>query len=484
MPSPAIASVRAGARAAKGDGGEGHSFQVRIESKRRAISPEPAEQALPSPVVLRISRPVIRRAEPNKFVPVVKGCIHFPFHDSEAINNRYQVLDIMRPSRVVDLGDLLAALRSPTTRTLTSASPSPSLPPPLSRAKRRPRSLPQTLTLSREDPMKNPFAPAAKISPRVKAMLYGAAGVGKSHLAVEAAISLASAENKRAAAISMEGGLEYLPSKGYDFDLLATKSYADTIEAIDFLLSPAGERTYGAVVVDPVTILYQIVQEAQQDIVERREMKKQERYRRVAAEVTLGYREWGKVKAQMDKLATRLVNAPQHILVTAREAIEYKQSGSNLESVGFKAETPKSWPFLFDFVGRITADGGKRAMVVDKDRFSQIGEVGEVIHNPTATLFNFAAGDATAWKQICDVAAAAAKEADQEEAPLASDETMKKIEETVAQIERLDSEAGAKARTWLGEKLLFIAMSEAAAAKVLENLESKARGLQEVALAA
>jgi hypothetical protein len=326
--------------------------------------------------------------------------------------------------------------------------------------------------------MKNPFAPAAKIAPRVKALFYGGPGVGKSHLAVEAAIKLSAAEGKRAAAISLEGGLEYLPGKGFDFDILATKDYAETVAAIDFLLSPAGERIYGAVVVDPVTVLYQIVQEAQQDVVERRELKKQEKFRKDPAEVTLGYREWGKVKQLMDKLATRLVNAPQHILVTAREATEYKQNGSNLEAVGVKAETHKSWPFLFDFVGRVGIINGRRSLTVDKDRFSQIGEVGQVIPSPTASMFDFAAGDAGAWKQVCDVAAAAAREADQEEAPVATPETMKAIETTVEQIAALDPAAGAKARTWLDEKRGALAVSEPAAQKALENLAAKLAGLR------
>lgn len=310
---------------------------------------------------------------------------------------------------------------------------------------------------------KNPFSPATQITPRVKALFYGGPGVGKSRLAVDTAIKLAAAESKRAAAISMEAGLEYLPEMGFDFDILGTKSYADTLEAVDYLLSPEGQRQYGAVVIDPITVLYQIVQEAQQDIVERRAARKGQD----PNEQSVGFREWGKVKQQMDKLATRLVNCQQHVLVTAREAVEYEQAGNNLKAVGYKAECHKSWPFLFDFVGRITVQGRSRVLSVVKDRFAKVGDVGASVSDPSAELFAWAAGSAGAWKRACDVVEAAAREADQEEEPLASAETIALIEEV---LDQLASEA---ASTWWEGEKDKVALSQPSAERTLAKLQAK-----------
>lgn len=310
--------------------------------------------------------------------------------------------------------------------------------------------------------MSNPFSPAAAITPRLKSLIYGGPGVGKSRLSVDTAIKLAAVEGKRAAAISMEGGLEYLPAMGFDFDVLSTKSYSDTIAAVDFLLSAQGARLYGAIVIDPITILYQIVQEAQQDIVERRAVRK----KLDPNEQAVGFREWGKIKQQMDKLATRLVNAPQHVLVTAREAVEYEQAGNNLKAVGFKAEGHKSWPFLFDFVGRMTVVRGKRVLTVDKDRFAQVGGVGQAVEDPTAEMFAFAAGNAGAWKKVCDVGNAAAKEADGEEAPLTSDEMMAEIEAVALRI-------GRAAMDWVAERTTDLRSSPEYAEQQLEKLRAK-----------
>jgi hypothetical protein len=321
----------------------------------------------------------------------------------------------------------------------------------------------------------NPFVPAAAVTPRVKALFYGGPGVGKSHLAVEAAIKLAAAEGKRCAALSLEGGLEYLPSKGFDFDNLATKSYADVLSAVDFLLSPQGQQLYGAIVIDPVTVAYQIVQEAQQDIVERRAVRKG----KSPEEEVLGYREWGQVKKQMDKLATRLVNAPQHVFVTAREAVEYESRGNNLTAVGFKPECHKSWPFLFDVMLRITVARGARTAEVQKDRFSFVGQVGDLVSEPSAKLFDFAAGTTGKWKRICDIAAAAAEQADEEVAPLATDEQMEEIESQVSRIEELDEAAGTKARTWWTEKRVSVAMSREVAEKASANLRKQLDKLED-----
>lgn len=309
--------------------------------------------------------------------------------------------------------------------------------------------------------MSNPFQPATSTTPRLKALFYGPAGVGKSHLAIETACALAAAEGKRVAALNLEGGLDYLARKGFDFDMLSTKSFAETLRAIDFVLSAEGESLYGAVVIDPITIVHHILQETQQAIVERRAAKKGWD----PAEQTIGFREWGKVKAETDRLASRLVNARAHVIITAREGAEYgKARNGEMEVIGYKPEAHKSMPYLFDVVCRLVRDRDGRKLIVEKDRDSLLGEA---VVNPSPSDFAaYASATVGAWKQVMCSSEAAERNADQEEAPLTSQEVMDEIED-------LASRLGPAAVTWLAEEREKLRLNADRAAKQVERLREK-----------
>lgn len=62
---------------------------------------------LPSPVVLRVTRPKKAKPSEGDFVSVHWGDSHFPHHDERAINILYQILDYTNPGFVCDHGDTL-----------------------------------------------------------------------------------------------------------------------------------------------------------------------------------------------------------------------------------------------------------------------------------------------------------------------------------------------------------------------------------------
>lgn len=62
---------------------------------------------LPSPVVLRVTRPLKRKPDPGAYSLVVYGDEHFPHHGPQNLNILYQILDFVNPNMTWGLGDTL-----------------------------------------------------------------------------------------------------------------------------------------------------------------------------------------------------------------------------------------------------------------------------------------------------------------------------------------------------------------------------------------
>lgn len=62
---------------------------------------------LPSPIVLRVTRPSTRKPTKGPYTSVHASDLHLPHHDPAALNLLYQVLDFVSPNLFVDHGDTL-----------------------------------------------------------------------------------------------------------------------------------------------------------------------------------------------------------------------------------------------------------------------------------------------------------------------------------------------------------------------------------------
>lgn len=62
---------------------------------------------VPSPVVLKITRPRTPKATAGDFTSLHYSDTHFPFHDPRVVNILYQIADITRPGMVADHGDTI-----------------------------------------------------------------------------------------------------------------------------------------------------------------------------------------------------------------------------------------------------------------------------------------------------------------------------------------------------------------------------------------
>lgn len=205
----------------------------------------------------------------------------------------------------------------------------------------------------------NPFRPAEQVRPKVKCLVYGPSGVGKTYFGLTAP--------GKVAVIDTEGGTAFYAGRGglSEFDVLPTKTFHDVTRAIGYLATHPGE--YETLVIDPVTVLYETLQDAAQ--VKRATVRRNE-------DADLEMLDWQRIKRAYKALMTDLVNLPLHVIVIAREAdlTEERMNGQRKERVkiGVRPDAEKSTPYYFDTVIRLVPVSGGREAVVEKDRTGTI----------------------------------------------------------------------------------------------------------------
>lgn len=191
-------------------------------------------------------------------------------------------------------------------------------------------------------PKQSLFKKATPIARRLKILLYGGSGSGK---------TLAALSFPRPVVVDAESGTDlYRGRPGIpEFYVMATKSVNDLENAIAEVAEDGG-RSFDTLVIDPITVFYDVLKE-----VTARGEKTGE----------MNPRAWNKVNGRMNGIYNRLTNLPVHVIVISRLAIEYEGEGLNLRKVGQKPDVDKKIPYAFDFVVRMNAD---RTGLLEKSR--------------------------------------------------------------------------------------------------------------------
>jgi hypothetical protein len=203
----------------------------------------------------------------------------------------------------------------------------------------------------------NPFKSVAQVTLWIKLLLYGAWGSGKTYFGLGAP--------GKVAVIDTEGGTAFYKGMFPDFDVLTTKSYRDVLNALDWIESNPG--MYQTLVIDPVTVLYETLQDA---ALKARVARKA----RSAGsgfdpdEVDLEIKDWGQIKRRYKALMTRLANMRCHVIVVAREKDDTVMKGSEIVKVGVKPDAEKGTSYYFDVVVRAVVKGESRVFTVEKAR--------------------------------------------------------------------------------------------------------------------
>ena len=216
----------------------------------------------------------------------------------------------------------------------------------------------------------NPFRPPVQSGKRVKCLVYGPSGVGKTYFALTAP--------GRVAVIDTEGGTSFYAERpGISaFDVLPTKTFAQVEAAVAYLR--ANPTAYATLVIDPVTVLYQVLQDAAQ---QHRAEKRRD------PDADMEQLDWQRVKRAYTRLMNDLVNLPLNIVVVAREAdLTEERTGPNGRKervkIGVKPDAEKSTTYHFDAVLRLEPSRNGRDAVVEKDRTGTVA-LGARIPNPS-----------------------------------------------------------------------------------------------------
>jgi len=208
------------------------------------------------------------------------------------------------------------------------------------------------------------FTKATGINKKLKVLVYGQSGAGKTHFALTF---------PRPAVIDAEGGTEMFGGR-FDFDVLRTKDIDEVLKAVESITP----KQYDTVVVDPITVLWQVTMEAGQMAAEKRAI----RQKRSADEATLTPRDWGIIKRKVNALYTRLVNMPTHVVVCGRIKDINESRGTEVVKVGERVDAEKSTEYLFDVIIKIEiGKDGQRVGIVEKDRSGKLQ--GKRIVNPS-----------------------------------------------------------------------------------------------------
>jgi len=177
---------------------------------------------------------------------------------------------------------------------------------------------------------------------RLKALFYGAAGVGK---------TFASIQFPRPYIIDTEGSTnkpQYVKAiDSVDGAVLITNDFDEMVNEVRELLTTKHE--YKTLVIDSLTLLYN-------DLLEKAE-------RKVGTEFG---RHYGEANKRMKQLLNLLFRLDMNVIITAHSKNEY---GQNLAVLGQTFDCYKKLDYLFDLVFEIQQRGTSRVGLVKKSRF-------------------------------------------------------------------------------------------------------------------
>lgn len=194
------------------------------------------------------------------------------------------------------------------------------------------------------------FTKATKIAKKGKFLVYGDTGTGKTWFALSF---------PRVALIDMEGGADLYGGR-FDFDVMRTKSFSDVLDAIE-IVKRDNRQTWDTLVIDPATVVYQVLQDASQAVAEGRAKRKGQ----PVDDVALSPRDWGLLKRRLYAALTDLANLGVNVVLTAhlRDVVNGQQA-----KIGERPDIDKKVPYWPDVLIKMTARNGRYIGVVEKDR--------------------------------------------------------------------------------------------------------------------
>lgn len=198
--------------------------------------------------------------------------------------------------------------------------------------------------------------PEAK-SKRIKMMIFSPAGIGKT----TAAIGF-----PNAVIIDMERGTDmYNDSIAKAGSVVFQTTNPDEVkEEIKTLMTEKGP--YTTIIIDPVTILYQAIQEKWTRI-----FSKYADTEKATELQDFGFRYWAKVKSDYKAIMRMLLQCDLNVILTAHQKDLY---GEGMKKVGFGSDSMRGDEHIFDYIFQLAMDAKGRRMAVTRKERSEIGK--------------------------------------------------------------------------------------------------------------
>lgn len=188
-------------------------------------------------------------------------------------------------------------------------------------------------------------------------MFWGGSGAGKTTTALQF---------PNPAVIDLEGGTEHY-GKDFSFDVLKATTADEIRSAVDWLLTH--DHDYRTLVIDPVTLYWDALQQKWSDIFLRR--NKSSKGHRLEF-YDLQPRDWMTIKAEHKELIRKLIQLDMNVIVTARQKTLYADQGF-MRAIGETFDGEKSLPYMFDTILRLYRDDKGRFMAEAlKDRTNKL----------------------------------------------------------------------------------------------------------------
>jgi hypothetical protein len=194
------------------------------------------------------------------------------------------------------------------------------------------------------------------IEKRLKLMVYGPAGVGKTTAAIQF---------PNAYIIDTEKGSDFYSrtiSKAGSA-VLKTNNPDEVKEQLQSLLTE--KHQYKTLIIDPITQIYNATQEKWSRIFEKHTDNSKNRDLQ-----DFGPRYWGRVKSDFKAIQRLMMALDMNVIVTSHQKDIY---GSGMTKIGVGPDTMKGDEYIFDLVFELKKVGNKRLATTVKER-SEIGE--------------------------------------------------------------------------------------------------------------
>lgn len=192
---------------------------------------------------------------------------------------------------------------------------------------------------------------------RVKMMVFSTAGIGK---------TTASINWPKSVIIDMEHGTDHYGDtiiKNGSI-VLHTTNPDEVRDEIKTLLTE--KHDYRTIVIDPVTILYQAIQEKWTRI-----FSKYADTEKATELQDFGFRYWAKVKSDYKAIMRMLLACDMNVILTAHQKDVY---GEGMKKVGFGSDSMKGDEHIFDYVFQLVMDSkGRRTAITKKER-AEVGK--------------------------------------------------------------------------------------------------------------